>query len=75
MGGRRLKPWEVAEVAAAMGLPVSQRRGAPETPESKARRIAAYAAGVALDASKQPIGESPRFKRKRTQKGIKQGLK
>jgi hypothetical protein len=54
--GRRLMPAELAQVAAEMGLPVSEQRYAPETTESKNRRATAYAEGRAMNSALRKDG-------------------
>ena len=48
--GRRLMPAELAEAAAAMGLPVSSNRYEPETTEGRNKRAVAYKDAVAMEA-------------------------
>jgi len=48
--GRRLMPAELAEAAAAMGLPVSANRYEPETTEGRNKRAVAYRDAVSMEA-------------------------
>jgi hypothetical protein len=49
-------PAELANAAAAMGLPVSSSRYAPETTDSRNKRAVAYAEDVAMEAKLRPVG-------------------
>jgi hypothetical protein len=68
LSGRRLMPAELAQIAAAMGLPVSAQRYAPETTESKNRRAVAYQEGVAMNAAVRKEGV-PKHHQPRVPKG------
>ena len=69
--GRRLMPAELAEAAAAMGLPVSSNRYEPETMEGRNKRAVAYQDAVAMEAKLRSPGvpkhlrDRPPPKRKR----------
>jgi len=61
--GRRLMPAELAEAAAAMGLPVSSNRYEPETTEGRNKRAVAYQEAVATEAKLRTEGVHLRDKR------------
>jgi hypothetical protein len=61
--GRRLMPAELAEAAAAMGLPVSSNRYEAETTEDRNRRAVAYQRSMAMEAKARPAFVPRRKKR------------
>jgi hypothetical protein len=52
--GRRLTPAELANAAAAMGLPVSNRRYEAETTEGRNKRAVAYERAAAIKVKARP---------------------
>jgi hypothetical protein len=66
--GRRLMPAELAEVAAAMGLPVSSNRYEPETTEGRNKRAVAYQDAVAMEAKLRSPGMPRHLRDKRLPK-------
>ena len=66
--GRRLMPAELAEAAAAMGLPVSSNRYEPETREGRNKRAVAYQEAVATEAKLRTPGVPRHLRDKRLPK-------
>ena len=66
--GRRLMPAELAEAAAAMGLPVSANRYEPETTEGRNKRAVAYQEAVAMEAKLRTAGVPKRLRANRPPK-------
>ena len=66
--GRRLTPAELANVAAAMGLPVSPTRYQPETAEHRNRRAVAYQDAMATAAKLRSPGVPRHLRDKRLPK-------
>ena len=66
--GRRLMPAELAEAAAAMGLPVSSNRYEPETTEGRNKRAVAYQDAVAMEAKLRSPGVPRHLRDKRLPK-------
>ena len=66
--GRRLMPAELAEAAAAMGLPVSANRYEPETTEGRNKRAVAYQEAVATEAKLRTAGVPKHLRDKRPPK-------
>jgi hypothetical protein len=66
--GRRLMPAELAEAAAAMGLPVSSNRYEPETTEGRNKRAVAYQDAVAMEARLRSPGVPRHLRDKRLPK-------
>jgi hypothetical protein len=66
--GRRLMPAELAEVAAAMGLPVSSKRYEVETAEDRNRRAVAYERAAAIEAKARPTALPKHLRGKRPPK-------
>jgi hypothetical protein len=66
--GRRLMPAELAEAAAAMGLPVSSNRYEPETTEGRNKRALAYQEAVAIEAKLRTAGVPRHLRDKRPPK-------
>jgi hypothetical protein len=69
--GRRLMPAELAEAAAAMGLPVSANRYEPETMEGRNKRAVAYQEAVATEAKLRSPGVPRHLRDKRPPKRSK----
>ena len=66
--GRRLMPAELAEAAAAMGLPVSSNRYEPETTEGRNKRAVAYRDAVSMEAKLRTPGVPQHLRDKRPPK-------
>jgi hypothetical protein len=66
--GRRLTPAELANAAAAMGLPVSSTRYQPETAKNRNRRAIAYQDAVAMEAKIRSPGVPKHLRDKRPPK-------
>ena len=66
--GRRLMPAELAEAAAAMGLPVSPNRYEPETTEGRNKRAVAYQEAMAMEAKLRTAGVHKHIRDKRPAK-------
>ena len=66
--GRRLMPAELAEAAAAMGLPVSSNRYEPETTEGRNKRAVAFQEAVAMEAKLRTAGVPKRLRANRPPK-------
>ena len=66
--GRRLMPAELAEAAAAMGLPVSSNRYEPETTEGRNERAVAYRNAVSMKAKVRSPGVPRHLRDKRPPK-------
>ena len=66
--GRRLMPAELAEAAAAMGLPVSSNRYEPETTEERNKRAVAYRDAVSMEAKVRSPGVPRHLRDKRPPK-------
>jgi hypothetical protein len=66
--GRRLTPAELANAAAAMGLPVSATRYQPETTECRKKRAVAYQEAVAMEAKLRTAGVPKHIRDKRLPK-------
>ena len=69
--GRRLMPAELAEAAAALGLPVSSNRYEPETTEGRNKRAVAYQEAVATEAKLRTAGVPRHLRDKRPPKRSK----
>jgi len=61
-------PAELAEAAAAMGLPVSSNRYEPETMEGRNKRAVAYQDAVAMEAKLRSPGVPRHLRDKRLPK-------
>jgi hypothetical protein len=66
--GRRLTPAELANAAAAMGLPVSSTRYQSETTEGRNKRAVAYQEAVTMEAKARPAFAPKHLRSKRPPK-------